>query len=172
MAKLPQYFTDSRTGGFSQAMDYAPVRISYMNCQDVDVVGGVRLESEFSNSSVVGTNTSTAVREMGLFGGQCKCKVTVGFGVSNGGFPPLLFGWFTATGLPLFHFVSASGYVTELQPNVSASRSLLPHELLQGKLPSNRRCGPFCEEAVLVRVSGGRRQNLHSQVTAVCSNCW
>lgn len=60
-------------------MDFAPVRISYMNCQDVDVVGGtVNLNSEITNGTSANftqLGTGTAVREAGLFGGQCKCKV-------------------------------------------------------------------------------------------------
>jgi hypothetical protein len=90
MSVRVQYFTDAEaneivsstaayTGGFSQAMDFAPVRISYMNCQDVDVVGGnVNLNTEVTNASSVNftqLNTGAAVREAGLFGGQCKCKV-------------------------------------------------------------------------------------------------
>lgn len=69
----------ANTGGFSQAMDFAPVPVGYMNCQDVgDIPDGVynnQGEIQTSSTNFTQSGTGTAIKETGQFGGQCKCPV-------------------------------------------------------------------------------------------------
>lgn len=84
----------ARTGGFSSAMDYAPVRLSYWNCQQANISSGSPLlEAEAGASPDLGGALGNAGDEMSLFGGQaycpeCRCFVSSLMDLSTGSVNP------------------------------------------------------------------------------------
>mmetsp|Transcript_24599 Transcript_24599/g.85546 ORF Transcript_24599/g.85546 Transcript_24599/m.85546 type:complete len:1232 (-) Transcript_24599:195-3890(-) len=84
----------ARTGGFSSAMDYAPVRLSYWNCQQANISTGSKLlEAEAGADPGVGGALGGAEDEMSLFGGQaycpeCRCFVSSLMDLSSGSVNP------------------------------------------------------------------------------------
>jgi hypothetical protein len=69
-----RYFSDSRTGGWSDAMDYAPVQLGYWNCQDSAPSSAAHLASESSGSGAINyTRIVEQSKESRLYGGQSHC---------------------------------------------------------------------------------------------------
>jgi len=65
----------SRTGGFSSAMDYVPVRIGYWNCQNAAPSSNASTAVANEGSDVdLGSLTQGTEEKMRLFGGQAYCK--------------------------------------------------------------------------------------------------
>lgn len=83
-----------QTGGFSSAMDFAPVRIGYWSCQDAKPSGNASTQLEREAGTLdMSSLTQGAEENMQLFGGQaycpsCRCFVSSLMEFSSGNVNP------------------------------------------------------------------------------------
>lgn len=69
-----QYFKDPGQGGWSDAMDFAPVQLGYWNCQDAaPSAASLNALAESAGAPINYTRIVEQSKETKLFGGQSHC---------------------------------------------------------------------------------------------------